>query len=191
VTVGVPQLVTSYKTLSLYVGAPPTAVPVYTSDQTGSSRPVSSAIVVGDTSSAPGVAVGDSATKTIVAGGTATIFNLTGVSKGSAAIAFASPGYRPDTTRVTVDTAQLMLYSDFSLSLNGTAQIYVYIPFITPVPVTVTLSALGLSVPATVTIPANDNIAYFDVTGLLAGLGVLNAKAPGFKDAATVTVLVQ
>jgi len=52
------------------------------------------------------------------------------------------------------------------------------------------LSALGVSVPATVTIDKSTTSASFPVIGLLPGLGVLNASAPGYVDAATIQIPV-
>jgi len=121
------------------------------------------------------------------------VFNVTGLKEGSAAIAYSSPGYRPDTTRVTVTMASLVLSGDLSVGLGQTTQTYVSIPFTAQTPVTVTLSVtgLGLQVPSTVTIPKNSSYVTFDVTaGLVVGIGILSASAPGFRDAVSVNVSV-
>lgn len=92
---------------------------------------------------------------------------------------------------VSTDMPSLYLNSDISVSTTKPAQTFVAIPFPAPADVTVTLSALLLDVPKTVTIRKGTDRAYFDVTGLLLGIGVLNASAPGYRDAATVTLQIQ
>ena len=187
------RLNAQYNDLSLYLGAPAVPVPVYTTDDKDVTIQIKDPIVVGDTSSAPGVAIGDAPVKAIEAGGSFTVFNVTGLKEGSAAIAYSSPGYRPDTTRVTVTMASLVLSGDLSVGLGQTTQTYVSIPFTAQTPVTVTLSVtgLGLQVPSTVTIPKNSSYVTFDVTaGLVVGIGILSASAPGFRDAVSVNVSV-
>jgi Bacterial Ig-like domain (group 1) len=95
---------------------------------------------------------------------------------------------------VSTDMPSLMLNRDFSVSLGKPVQTFVYIPFPAPADITVTLSVappLFVDVPKTVTIQKGSSIAYFDVTGLLPVLGTLSASAPGFLDAASVSILVQ
>jgi hypothetical protein len=53
------------------------------------------------------------------------------------------------------------------------------------------LNGLLLDVPKTVTIPKGSDVAYFDITGLALGIGILSASAPGFRDAAPVAIQVQ
>jgi len=184
------RLMTLYKTLTLYLGGPAIPVPVYTADRNGVTIQIKDPIVVGDTSSAPGVAVGDSAAKTIEAGGSYALFNVTGLKEGSGAIVYSSPGYQPDTTRFIVETPQLMLSSDLSVVVGKTTS-YISIPFAAPADITVRLSivGVGLQAPPTVTIPKGSTSVSFDVTGL-AGIGTLSASAPGFRDATSLTIQV-
>jgi len=183
------RLNAQYKNLLLYLGAPAVPVPVHTVDEKGPAQ-IKDPIAVGDTSSAPGVVIGDAPVKTIDAGGSFVVFYLTGLKAGSAAVAYSSPGYRPDTTHVTVDMASLVLSAGVSVGIGRTRST-VSIPFSAPAPITVTLqvTGLGLQVPQTVTIERNSSSASFDVTGL-AGIGTVTASAPGFRDAVSVNISV-
>jgi plastocyanin len=194
VPVGQPRLATNYTTLSLYVGAPPTPVTVYTQDQTSAYRIVASALQVGDTSSAPGIAVGDSATFTIAARTSSSSVGVRGLQKGSAAVIFSAPSYRSDTLQVSVDTATLLLSSPPNgLGPGQTGQMTVSIPFAAPAAVTVNLSSSAsgaLAVPATATIPVNASSATFTVTGVGQGTANVGATATGFYAAALLPVAV-
>ena len=194
VPIGPPRLATNYTALSLYVGAPPTPVTVYTQDQTSASRIVASALPVGDTSSAPGVVIGDSATFTIAALTSSGSVGVRGLQKGSAALFFSTPSYRSDTLQVSVDTATLSLGSPPNgLGLGQTAQMSISIPFAAPAAVTVNLSSSAptvLAVPATVTIPANASSASFTVTGGGQGTANVGATATGFYAATLLPVAV-
>lgn len=194
VPVGQPRLATNYTTLSLYVGAPPTPVTVYTQDQTGAYRIVASALTVGDTSSASGIVVGDSATFTIAALASSSSVGVRGLQKGSAALFFSAPSYRSDTLQVSVDTATLAVGSPPNgLGPGQTAQMSISIPFAASAAVTVNLSSSApnvLAVPATVTIPANASSATFTVTGGSQGTANVGATATGFYAATLLPVAV-
>jgi plastocyanin len=194
VAIGQPLLAPSIPTLSLYVGAAPTSVGIYTEDQTGATRIVASAITIQDTSSLPGVAVGDSATLPIAARNYYNQVGVKGLQKGSAAIVFFSPGYRSGTVQVSVDTATLTLSTaPNGLGPNQTAAMAVSIPFAAPTPIVVTLGSsntAALTVPSSVTIPVNSYSVSFNVTGVSQGNATVTATAPGFYAALPVVVTV-
>lgn len=191
VAVGAPLLATSGP-LSLFVGAPPTPVPVFTEDQTGATRVVTSTVNVSDSSTAPAVAVADSAAFPIAALSYVAIVGVKGVGKGSAAIVFYAPGYRSDTLTVSVDTAPLVLSPPpTGLAVNRTDSMTVLIPFATPSAVTVTLGSSNpavLALPPIVTIPVGSSFVTFPVTGLVQGTSNVTATAAGFYAAAPVPV---
>ena len=191
VSVGTPRLATS-TSLSLFVGAPPTPVAVYTEDQTAATRVVASTFTVSDSSTAPAVATADSTTFPIAALNYYSIVGVRGFTKGSAAIVFYAPGYRSDTLTVSVDTAPLLLSAPpTGLGVNQTGQMAVQIPFATPSALTVTLGSSNpsvLAVPNTVTIPANNSFATFSVTGASQGTANVTATAAGFYAAAPTPV---
>jgi len=191
VAVGAPRLATSGP-LSLFVGAPATPVPVFTEDQTGAPGVVASTLNVSDSSTAPAVAVADSATFSIAALSYVATVGVKGVSKGSAAIVFYAPGYRSDTLTVSVDTAALVLSPPpIGLAVSRTDSMTVLIPFTAPSAVTVTLGSSNpavLAVPPIVTIPVNSSFATFPVTGLVQGTSNVTATATGFYAAAPVPV---
>jgi plastocyanin len=196
VSVGQPRLIASSKTLSLYVGAPATNVAVYTQDQASNYRIVAAPTAVGAAVSAPTIVSTDSASKTIAARIGSTSFGLAGLQKGSAAVVFSSSalGYKPDTTQVSVDTAMLVLNSQANgLGPGQVGQMYVSIPFNAVAPVTVNLASSAtntLTVPSTVTIPANNSSVYFTVTGVAQGTATISASATGFYAATPVGVTV-
>ena len=193
VSVGTPRLATS-STLNLFVGAPPMPVPVYAEDQTGATRVLAATLTVGDSSTAPLVAAPDSTTFPIAALSYYSIVGVKGLTKGSAAIVFYAPGYRSDTLTVSVDTAPLVVSAPpTGLGVNQTGQMTVAIPFATPSAVTVTLGSSNpavLTVPNTVTIPANNSIATFNVTGASQGTSNVTATATGFYAATPISVAV-
>ena len=199
VTVGQPRLVAAYKNITLYVGQPVYPLYVYSADQNGSTyQIVRDTIVVGDTSSAPAIATTDSAFRKIPARTNYTLFNPILKQVGSAAIVYSSPGYRPDTTQISVQTAALTVApaSGVVVTANGGtySSMYVEIPFSTVTPITVNLSSSNtsvLSVPATVTIPANSYYQYFTVTGGAAGTAMVSATATGFAASTPAIVTVQ
>jgi len=191
VAVGAPRLATS-GSLSVFVGAPPTPVPVFTEDQTGATRVVASTVNVSDSSTAPAVAAADSAIFSIAALSNVGIVGVKGVSKGSAAIVFYAPGYRSDTLTVSVDTAPLVLIPPpIGLAVSKTDSMTVLIPFAAPSAVTVALVSSNpavLAVPPIVTIPIDSSFATFPVTGLVQGTSNVTATATGFYASAPVPV---
>ena len=141
-------------------------------------------------------------TVTIPAGMSTTLVEIDGIATGRTVFTAKDAGgsgksYADAVMTVDVvstDMPALMLNRDFSVGLGKPVQTFVYIPFPAPADITVTLTvapALFVGVPKTVTIQKGSNIAYFDVTGLLPVLGTLTASAPGFLDAAPVSILVQ
>jgi trimeric autotransporter adhesin len=170
-------------------------VPVVAEDQTATPRVVASPVPVTALSTAPTVALTDSAALAIAAGTANTAVGLQGLQKGSAAIIFSAPGYKSDTIQVSVDTAQLVLSPSVVVPVGSTTtQMSVAIPYTTALSVTVNLTSSDptvLGVPATVTIPANSSYVYFYVTGVAAGTVTVSATAVGERAASPVSVTVQ
>ncbi|HVH09736.1 MAG TPA: hypothetical protein VM736_08060 [Gemmatimonadales bacterium] len=196
VAVGQPQLASFSGILSLYVGAPPTSVFVYTEDQTGAARSVASPITVAASSTAPTIAVPDSMTLVVPVGADGAYVGVQGLLKGSTAIVFSSPNYKSDTLQVSVDTAQLVLSWGVVLPAGtDSALMHVQIPFNTASAVVVTLASSDttlLKVPATVMIPPNASNVYFYVKrGTNTGTVTVTATATGFRAATPVSVPVQ
>ena len=194
--VGQPRLLASShgSVLSLYVGLQSAPVYVYTEDQTNSQRIVTAPIVIKDSSSQPVIVLGDSLAKTVPVRGTGTVFSLSGLVKGSAAIIYTTPGYTSDTTQVTVDTATLVLSGGGVVSVNSTTQLLLSLPYVTASAVTVSLTSSNpnaVSVPTTVTIPAATSYVYFNATGVAAGTVAINATATGFHPAIPVSITAQ
>jgi hypothetical protein len=134
------------------------------------------------------IPIGSSATSTVIEGLspgrailTAKDAGGSGYSEASMIVDVGSPGAPQQLT---------LCCAELHLSLTKPVMAYVSIPVPAPAPITVTLSALGVSVPATVTIDKSTTSASFPVIGLLPGLGVLNASAPGYVDAATIQIPV-
>ena len=180
VQVGSPQLSVA-STMLLHVGQVPLGVSAYTDDQNGLSRVVASPLVVSQTVSDPTVATGDSTSRTIPAGQGSTNFIFRPLQAGAVSAIFTAPGYRPDTTVITVDTAQLSFSNvPTTIGVNQTAQMYVQVPFSNESPIVVTLSTspVGfISVPTTVTIPAGAGYVYFAVNGVSNGTAHVNGTA--------------
>lgn len=195
ISIGQPRLYSSTKTLSLYLGEQPQAVYLYTWDQLNYNRIVAAPLVIKDSSTQTTVVVGDSATKTLPARGSYLSFNLSPLTTGSADVVYSAPNYKSDTTVVSVGIATLTLSGNTTVAANGgTVQIEVYLPFNVAAPVTVTLNSSNTSsvtLPATVTIPANSSYAYFTATGAAAGPSTVTATAPGFNPAAGIVVTAQ
>ena len=195
VAVGQPQFAPFTGIVPLYIGAAPTSVPIVAEDQTGAARAVASTVTVSATSTAPTVALPDSATLSIAASTAGTTVGVQGLLKGTAAIIFSSPGYKSDTLQVSVDTGQLVLSPSVVVPVGSTTtQMYVAVPYTTMLPVTVSLTSSDptiLGVPATVMIPANSSIVYFNVTGVKAGTVTVSATAVGERAATPVSVTVQ
>ena len=185
VQVGQPHLYVQ-PTATSYVDLDPPSVFVYAQDQTDQTRIVAAPTSVSAASSAPAIVQPDSASRTIGARLSNTVFGVQGLSKGSAAIIFTAPGYRPDTTVVSVDTAKLDLQgAPNGLGPNQLGQnAYVQLPVSPMAPLIVTLTSTNsavLTVSASVTIPAAGNYAYLDVTGVGVGTASIIATAANMR----------
>lgn len=195
IQIGRPQLV-SQSTLSLSVGAPPSAVGVSTADQTNSTRYVSAPVSVTATVSDPTVATVDSATRVIPAGSyfLASSFKFTGLKKGAVQAFFTAPGYKPDTMVITVDTATMTISSPASLGVGEQENGSINLPFYSSTPVTVNLVSTNpsaLTVPAQVIVPANQYNVAFTMQGVGLGTAQIQATTAGpFKPATPVGVVV-
>jgi plastocyanin len=150
--------------------------------------------VVSHTVSDPAVAVGDSTSHTIPAGQDHRNFGFRGLKAGAVSAIFTAPGYKPDTTVITVDTAQLGFGAvPATLGVNQTAQMYVQVPFTNESPIVVTLgtSPAGvISVPPTVTIPARAGYVYFAVNGVANGTAHVTATAQLAKPGTSTDIVV-
>src|SRR5262249_31306698 len=159
----------------------PQLVFAYTVDQNSSTRVVAAPLAVSQTVSDPTVAVGDSASRVIPTAQSSTSFAFRAIKAGAVNAIFTAPGYKPDTTVITVDTAQLYFGSvPGALGPNQSAQMFVAVPFTSDSSVVVSLStspAGVLNVPPTVTIPAGSGSVYFNVNGVAGGTAHVNATA--------------
>jgi plastocyanin len=193
VSVGTPQLVAP-ATANLFVGQAPPSVTINTADQNGQPRIIAVPLTVANGSSDPAVATVDSAQITIPARSSSVYFPVRPRAKGAVAITFSAPGYKADTTIVSVDTAQLAFGSvPAALGTSQTAQMYVQVPFTNDSAVTVALAASDpavLSVPASVVIPKGQGYVYFNVTGVGAGSATVTGTAAIAKPAASTAIVV-
>lgn len=193
VQVGQPRL-SSPATLTTYVGIQPPTITVATQDQNSNPRIVAAATAIGAISSAPGVAQPDVASRDVAARAASTTFQVQGISKGSVDLVFSAPGYRSDTTVVTVDTAKLDLQSPPNgLGPGQVGQAYVQLPGVYPsTAMTVTLSSTNpavVTVPGSAVISTNTYYVYFDVTGVSAGQASIIATAPNARpDTIPITI---
>ncbi len=146
------------------------------------------------------IVVARTSTVTIPAGLSSTMVEVEGLEIGRGVLTahdLGGPGPSYDDAVMTVEVAStdlpsLMLNSDISLSIGKAVQTYVRIPFPAPADVTVSLDGgLLLDVPKTVTIRKGTDVAYFDISALLLGIGILKASAPGYRDAAAVSIQIQ
>jgi hypothetical protein len=178
-----------------YVGQGSIAFYTYATDETGSTREVSAPLALTLSSTNTAVLTIDSST-VIPANNSLAYSSFKPVGAGVAYIVATAPGYKPDTSAaITISTPRPTLNLSATL---GVAQrytnSYVSIPFTWPGPnpLTVTLNKQGtaLTVPATVSIPANTNYAYFNEVGAALGPGVLTASAPGFSTSLPDTTVV-
>ena len=192
VQVGTPQLIAP-TTATVYVGQAPASFVIYTADQTGQQRLIAAPLDVSSSSTAPAVATVDSATIRVPARSSYVYFPVRPRAKGVVDVIFSAPGYKADTTAVSVDTAQLSFGSvPTALGPNQTAQMYVSVPFTNDSAVTVTLSSdpAVLSVPPSVVIPARTGYAYFNVTGVAAGSATVTGTAAITKSGTSSTLVV-
>jgi plastocyanin len=193
ISVGQPQLI-GPTNVSLYLGQQPPSYGVYTADQNGAQRLVAAALTVKDSSSSPTVATVDSAQITIPARSSYAYFPIRPRGKGAASVVFSAPGYKADTTVVSVDSGQLAFGSvPAALGPNQTAQMYVSLPFTNDSAVTVALGVTDptvLSVPPSVVIPARQGYVYFNVIGQGAGSASVTATASIAKAGSSSAILV-
>jgi len=192
ISVGTPQLIAP-TTSALYVGQVPASFAIYMADQNGQSRIIAAPLVVSGSSSAATVANVDSATITAPARTSSVSYPVRPRAKGIVDVIFSAPGYKADTTAVSVDTGQLSFGSvPAALGPNQTAQMYVTLPFTNDSAVTVTLSSnpAVLSVPPSVVIPARNSYVYFNVTGVAAGSATVTGTAPIAKLGTSSTLVV-
>jgi len=193
ISVGPPQLIAP-PTVSLFVGQAPPSYNVYTADQNGQQRIISAALVVSASSSDNAVATVDSATFTIAARSANAFFPIRPRAKGSVNVLFGAPGYKSDTTVVSVDTGQLSFGSvPTTIGPNQTAQMYVTLPFSNDSAVTVALGSTNpavLTAPQNVVIPARSGSAYFTVTGGAAGSAAVTASAAIARSGTSSTIVI-
>ena len=196
VSVVQPRLAVSPKTVLLAIGQQAYSVGVTTRDQSGTSHVVAAALTIGDTSANAAVAQGDSLILQVPARQASTSVGVRGFVKGATQIVFSAQGYQPDTLVVSVDTGQLTLLNPPRALGPGqlsTNQMYVQLSYYTATDLVVNLAsdnALVLTVPNTVTIPANSNYTYFTVTGRGIGTANVTATAAGVKPAPQVPVRI-
>jgi plastocyanin len=178
ISVGAPQLLAP-ATATLYVGQVPTSLTVYTADQNSQQRIVAAALDVSSSSSDPAVAALDTALKTVAARNSFVSFPVRPRAPGPVNVVFDAPGYKSDTTVVSVGTGQLTFGSvPPALGLNQTAQMYVTLPFTNDSAVSVSLASSDpavLTVPATVVIPARASYVLFNVSGVGPGSATVTA----------------
>ena len=193
ISVGTPQLIAP-TTSNLYVGQAPASFTIYLADQNGQQRITAAPLVVSGSASAPAVANVDSAAITAPARSSYLSFPVRARAKGAVDVIFAAPGYKADTTAVSVDTGQLSFGSvPAALGPNQTAQMYASLPFTNDSAVTVTLGSSDpavLSVPPSVVIPARTGYVYFNVTGLAAGSATVTGSAAIAKSGTSSAVIV-
>ena len=193
ISVGTPQLIAP-TVATVYVGQVPASFTIYTADQNGQQRIVAAPLDVSSSSTAPAVATVDSATIKVPARSSYVYFPVRARAKGAVDVIFSAPGYKADTTAVSVDTAQLAFGSvPVTVGPNQTAQMYVSLPFTNDSAVTVTLGSSNpavLTVQSSVVIPARTSYAYFNVTGVAAGSATVTGTAPIAKFGTSSAIVV-
>jgi hypothetical protein len=169
--------------------SPPRGMTAYTLDSLGTARNVISQLTVSYTSS-NGNATPDSASVNIVAG---TYYNQNAKvninSVGTSYVKVTAPGYRPDSMLATVTAPRLGNYMNVgSIGLrqhvsptgNG-AYVQTPNPRSVAVPVTVTnLHPAIAAAPASISVPVNSNIGYFDYSGTALGRDTLVFSSPTY-----------
>jgi plastocyanin len=179
ISVGAPQLIAP-STMTLYIGQTPQNIGIYAADQVAQSRLVAAALDVTGASADQRIATVDTAVKTIPARAGSLTFPIRPLARGTVNVTFSAPGYKADTTVVSVDSGQYFFGSvPQALGVNQTAQMYVALPFNTAAAETVTLTSSDptiLRVPASVVIPAGVGYVYFDVDGLAPGMATVTAS---------------
>ena len=193
ISAGTPQLLAPAN-LSMYVGQMAYNATIYTADQIGNGRIIAAPLTVRDSSTDAAIVTGDSATVTIPARSSSAYAPLRPRGRGSVLVVFSAPGYKSDTTAVTVDSGQLSFGSvPATIGPGQIAQMYVSLPFTNDTAVTVTLTASDpavLTVPGSVVIPARQSNVYFNITGGTSGSASVTAAAPGYARAGTSPAVV-
>ena len=188
VQVGQPKL-SAPANLSLYVGATPSFVTVYTQDQSANYRNVAAATTVTTTISAPTLLTVDSAQRIVPLHQDNTpSFQFSAQQAGALQVFFSAPGYKPDTMTVTTSIGTLAIGAPPVLGVGQTYTSTVSIPYQTVAPVVVTLQSSNpsaITVPANVTIPANQTGVNFVITGAGLGQATITASAPGVLNPST------
>ena len=167
--------------------AAPRGMTAYTLDSVGTARYILSKLTVSLTSS-NGNATPDSASVDVLPGAyyntnAKTVIN----SLGTSYIKATAPGYKPDSFNVTVTTPKLGNYLNVgSIGVRQHANVnaaYASTPNARAVSVPITITNLHpplLTAPASVTIPANSNIGYFDYSGVAVGRDTLVFSSPTY-----------
>ncbi len=116
------------------------------------------------------------------------------VGGGMTYIVATAPGHLPDSVQVTVQGPKLSVFV-FSPGRTGTRQTIdgrVQLPFSVPMPLTVDLTMQypdTATAPASVSIPANQSLSNFTITGVAPGRTSIFATASGYEPD-TTTVLI-
>ena len=136
------------------------------------------------------------ATVTVAQGDTTAAVPVTGGSNtGGTTITASAPGFTTDTSLVTVNSRGLNIALDEPLvgvgrSISGSVTLAQAAPA-GGVTLSLASAATGIATvaPGTVNIPAGQNSATFDVSGVSVGIASISASAPGFTtDSITATV---
>ena len=194
IIVTTPQLASSNLPSTTTTTNPPLSLNAYAEDSVGSIHYTTDPIVVAATSSDSNVIRPAQPYFRILANTNYTTTTVNVIGPGTASITFtdsAGTGYRPITTNtVTVTGPSLSFYNGTpvigmrQVGTSGTNSSYVYVPNSVASPLVVNLVSTDprvASVPVSVTIPANSNVAYFDVTGLdTVGTIQIQATATGY-----------
>jgi hypothetical protein len=193
IDVGNPQLSVP-PALSIVVGQMPPVITGYTLDHASQYRVVAAPLVVSQTVTDPSVAHGDTATRTIPAFQGQTNFSFRGLKAGSVDAIFTAPGYKADTTVISVDTGQVQFGSEpQTLGPNQSSQMYAQLTFTNDSDVVITLntSPAGiLSVPATITVPARGGYVYFNVSGVATGTATISGSTAIARKGASLPIPV-
>ncbi len=197
VVVTTPQLVSSNLPGSTTTTNPPIGLNVYAADSVTSSHYTLSNLTVHAVSSDTTVVKPALAYFQITAGNYYVSTSVNIIGPGSASITYsdsAGTGYRPWTTNTITVTGPSLSISNGNTMLGmrqtgGPTSAYVSTPNNVATPLTVNLvstSTRVVSVPASVTIPAGSNYAYFQINALdTLGTIQVQATATGYNAAST------
>ena len=180
---------------TLNTTSPAQAYTVETQDSVGNYHSTTSSLVVHVSSSNPAVLTVLDSVVTIAPG---IYYNNTprivpGGTGGTALLIATAGGHIADTTTYTVVGPKLQFsWNNNHLGLGQEDDnVYIYSPnsVVTPLTITLTGDTTITGFPATVTIPAGSNIAYFNVRGKAFGSVPIIGNAAGYQgDTATYTV---